>query len=110
MSDTINRKLSRHTSRTSESSDYNRPSFLKQKSIDSISSNNLHQSINSLNTIKKTETNKLIEVEKTETGGVKWAVYKYYFQSLGLVIMIGVLLLNVTHQGFGIGSNLWLSN
>ncbi|CAD7079877.1 unnamed protein product [Hermetia illucens] len=52
---------------------------------------------------------KLIEQEKSETGGVKFAVYKHYLKSIGWKISIATVLLNLTFQAFSIGSNLWLS-
>ncbi|RZF36743.1 hypothetical protein LSTR_LSTR005056 [Laodelphax striatellus] len=52
---------------------------------------------------------KLIETEKTETGSVKWHVYKHYIQSVGMFLTVATFVINVIFQGFSIGSNLWLS-
>uniref|UniRef100_A0AAG5CW74 ABC-type glutathione-S-conjugate transporter n=1 Tax=Anopheles atroparvus TaxID=41427 RepID=A0AAG5CW74_ANOAO len=52
---------------------------------------------------------KLIETEKSETGSVKWEVYKHYLKSIGLTLSVATVLLNMVFQGFSIGSNLWLS-
>ncbi|XP_052866594.1 multidrug resistance-associated protein 1 isoform X1 [Anopheles cruzii] len=52
---------------------------------------------------------KLIEQEKSETGSVKWEVYKHYLKSIGWTLSIATVLLNMVFQGFSIGSNLWLS-
>ncbi|XP_050087820.1 multidrug resistance-associated protein 1 isoform X5 [Anopheles aquasalis] len=52
---------------------------------------------------------KLIEQEKSETGSVKWDVYKHYLKSIGLTLSVATVLLNMVFQGFSIGSNLWLS-
>ncbi|XP_049538577.1 multidrug resistance-associated protein 1 isoform X2 [Anopheles darlingi] len=52
---------------------------------------------------------KLIEQEKSETGSVKWEVYKHYLKSIGLTLSVATVLLNMVFQGFSIGSNLWLS-
>uniref|UniRef100_A0A182MKW0 ABC-type glutathione-S-conjugate transporter n=1 Tax=Anopheles culicifacies TaxID=139723 RepID=A0A182MKW0_9DIPT len=52
---------------------------------------------------------KLIEQEKSETGSVKWEVYKHYLKSIGLTLSIATVILNMIFQGFSIGSNLWLS-
>lgn len=52
---------------------------------------------------------KLIEVEKMETGNVKWEVYKHYLKSIGLFLTVATILLNVVYQGFSIASNFWLS-
>uniref|UniRef100_A0AAR5P1W2 ABC-type glutathione-S-conjugate transporter n=1 Tax=Dendroctonus ponderosae TaxID=77166 RepID=A0AAR5P1W2_DENPD len=51
---------------------------------------------------------KLIEVEKSETGSVSWQVYKHYIMSIGVVIVIITVFLNMLFQGFSIGSNVWL--
>ncbi|CAH1990666.1 unnamed protein product [Acanthoscelides obtectus] len=51
---------------------------------------------------------KLIEVEKAETGSVSWAVYKHYIKSIGLLLMLTTLVLNMVYQGFSVGSNVWL--
>lgn len=52
---------------------------------------------------------KLIETEKSETGGVDFAVYKHYIQSVGIFLCVATLLLNFVFQAFQIGSNLWLT-
>ena len=51
----------------------------------------------------------LIEVEKMEVGGVKWAVYLYYAKSTGWLFASGTFLLYLLFQGFSVGSNIWLS-
>lgn len=51
---------------------------------------------------------KLIEVEKSETGSVSWQVYKHYIMSIGVVVVIITVFLNMLFQGFSIGSNVWL--
>lgn len=53
--------------------------------------------------------NKLIEKETSETGSVKWEVYKHYLKSIGLTLSVATVFLNMVFQGFSIGSNLWLS-
>ncbi|XP_061382567.1 multidrug resistance-associated protein 1 isoform X1 [Danaus plexippus] len=55
------------------------------------------------------EKNKLIEAEKTETGSVKWSVYKHYLTSVGLVASALTVLMNLVLQVFQVGSNYWLS-
>lgn len=52
---------------------------------------------------------KLIETEKSETGSVKWDVYKHYLKSIGWTLAIATVFLNMIFQGFAIGSNIWLS-
>lgn len=51
---------------------------------------------------------KLIEVEKSETGSVSWQVYKHYLMSIGLFVVLITIVLNMLFQGFSIGSNVWL--
>ncbi|XP_058815258.1 multidrug resistance-associated protein 1 isoform X5 [Topomyia yanbarensis] len=55
------------------------------------------------------QKNKLIEQEKSETGSVKWEVYKHYLKSIGLTLSVATVFLNMVFQAFSIGSNLWLS-
>lgn len=55
------------------------------------------------------EKDTLIEQEKAETGSVKWPVYKHYLRSIGVVLSICTIILNMLFQGFSIGSNIWLS-
>lgn len=52
---------------------------------------------------------KLIEIEKSETGSVKWEVYKHYLKSIGWTLSIATIVLNMVFQTFSIGSNVWLS-
>ena len=51
----------------------------------------------------------LIEIEKTEVGGVKWSVYTYYAKSIGFSATAAAIFFYVIYQGFSVGSNLWLS-
>lgn len=51
----------------------------------------------------------LIEQEKSEVGSVKWHVYKHYLKSIGVVLSLATIFLNIVFQGFAIGSNIWLS-
>ncbi|GAB0099313.1 multidrug resistance-associated protein 1 [Sergentomyia squamirostris] len=55
------------------------------------------------------EKEKLIEQEKSETGSVKWEVYKHYLRSIGMLLSITTIFLNMVFQGFSIGSNIWLA-
>ncbi|XP_060803850.1 multidrug resistance-associated protein 1 isoform X3 [Amyelois transitella] len=55
------------------------------------------------------EKNKLIEAEKTETGSVKWGVYKHYLMSVGVVASAVTVLMNLVLQLFQVGSNYWLA-
>lgn len=52
---------------------------------------------------------KLIETEKSETGSVKWDVYKHYLKSIGWTLAVATVILNMVFQSFSIGSNVWLS-
>ncbi|CAH0714288.1 unnamed protein product, partial [Brenthis ino] len=55
------------------------------------------------------EKDKLIEVEKTETGSVKWSVYKHYLTSVGVTASAVTVLMNLVLQLFQVGSNYWLA-
>lgn len=52
---------------------------------------------------------KLIEIEKSQTGGVDFSVYKHYIKSVGIFLSVATLVLNLVFQAFQIGSNLWLT-
>ncbi|XP_067624098.1 multidrug resistance-associated protein 1 isoform X4 [Eurosta solidaginis] len=55
------------------------------------------------------EDGKLIDIEKSETGGVQLAVYKHYIKSVGIFLSAATIILNFVYQAFSIGSNLWLT-
>ncbi|KAM3964279.1 multidrug-Resistance like Protein 1 [Aphomia sociella] len=55
------------------------------------------------------EKNKLIDAEKTETGSVKWGVYKHYLMSVGVLASVVTVLMNLVLQVFQVGSNYWLA-
>ncbi|XP_013102325.2 multidrug resistance-associated protein 1 isoform X3 [Stomoxys calcitrans] len=55
------------------------------------------------------EQGKLIETEKSQTGGVDFAVYKHYIKSVGIFLSMATLILNFVFQAFQIGSNIWLT-
>lgn len=64
--------------------------------------------------IKKENTpapskNKLIEVEKAETGSVKGDVYLHYFRAIGVPMVIATLATSAVAQAFQIAGNGWLS-
>ena len=59
--------------------------------------------------VEKSQNEKLIETEKSETGSVKWEVYKHYLKSIGWTLSIATVVLNMVFQTFSIGSNVWLS-
>ncbi|CAK1540433.1 unnamed protein product [Leptosia nina] len=61
------------------------------------------------NAEERKEKNKLIEAEKAETGSVKWAVYKQYLTSVGVMASIVTFLMNMVLQLFQVGSNYWLA-
>ncbi|XP_033149992.1 LOW QUALITY PROTEIN: multidrug resistance-associated protein 1 [Drosophila busckii] len=70
-----------------------------------------HDSAASAASLKKKQENegKLIELEKSQTGGVDFAVYKHYIKSVGIFLSVATLVLNFVFQAFQIGSNLWLT-
>ncbi|PNF24808.1 hypothetical protein B7P43_G15136 [Cryptotermes secundus] len=61
------------------------------------------------NCVAKPVGDKLIEVEKAETGSVKWRVYSHYLRSIGLFLSGATIFFNMVFQAFSIGSNVWLS-
>lgn len=97
------RSLVRHRSHVSESrsesSERLNGSLQRQKSSDSNRS--LRQRSVSVDEAKKGSLvgEKLIEIEKTETGSVKWAVYKHYLKSIGIFLTLTTILLNMVFQG-----------
>lgn len=115
LAEEISRKLTRHRSRVSESvseagSDKINGSLQRQVSTDSNDRSVRHRSSSvEMDNKKQAAGEKLIEAEKTETGSVKWEVYKHYLKSIGLSLTVLTLILNMVFQGFSIGSNMWLS-
>ncbi|XP_047509486.1 multidrug resistance-associated protein 1 isoform X1 [Pieris napi] len=61
------------------------------------------------NSEERKEKNKLIEAEKAETGSVKWAVYKQYLTSVGVMASLVTFIMNMILQMFQVGSNYWLA-
>ena len=51
----------------------------------------------------------LIEVEKSEVGGVSWKVYANYAKSVGLWASLVSMLFLFSFQGFQVAGNIWLS-
>ncbi|XP_076672367.1 multidrug-Resistance like Protein 1 isoform X1 [Andrena cerasifolii] len=86
-------------------------SLRRQHSTDSQQSESYLQSISVTEKRRSQQklAEKLIEVEKTETGSVKWRVYSHYFKSIGWFLSITTIIMNAIFQGFSIGSNSWLS-
>ncbi|XP_053980762.1 multidrug resistance-associated protein 1 isoform X1 [Hylaeus volcanicus] len=118
-SNELQQKLARGKSRVSESHSESgsipdrkslNGSLKRQYSTDSQQSGNyLHSSSQKEMQLKPQKlTEKLIEVEKTETGSVKWQVYSHYFKSIGWFLSITTIIMNAVYQGFSIGSNAWL--
>ena len=52
---------------------------------------------------------KLVQEEKAETGGVRWSVYFDYFKAIGFFVGFFSIWFFIAYQGFGLGSNIWLS-
>ncbi|XP_074036471.1 multidrug resistance-associated protein 1-like [Leptinotarsa decemlineata] len=115
LSEEVNRRVVRRRSRISESHSESgserigNGSLQRQKSNDSA-----NRSLRKISRItddsakSPTRGEKLIEVEKAETGGVSWAVYKHYLTSIGIVFIVATLFLTLIYQGFTVGSNVWL--
>ncbi|KAL0104456.1 hypothetical protein PUN28_017289 [Cardiocondyla obscurior] len=117
--DELQQKLTRGRSRISESESGSvgdkkslNGSLTRQYSTESQqSANYMHR-----NSIKEKEApkannigEKLIEVEKAETGSVKWKVYSHYLKSIGWFLSISTIVMNAVFQSFSIGSSVWLS-
>ncbi|XP_025410477.1 multidrug resistance-associated protein 1 isoform X2 [Sipha flava] len=94
------------------------PADLKEKYVRQRSESNSNASMQrqrSIDSEKNTpqpvieQQAKLIEVEKSETGNVKWEVYAHYLKSIGPVLYITTIVLSIIFQGFSISSNIWLS-
>lgn len=81
----------------------------KALSVISSESQSVRQLEMSKSSASKAKGANLIEVEKMEIGGVKWAVYAYYARSIGLSFTTGTFALYLIYQGFSLGSNIWLS-
>ncbi|XP_020285956.1 multidrug resistance-associated protein 1 isoform X1 [Pseudomyrmex gracilis] len=117
--DELQQKLTRAWSRISESESGSmvdrkslNGSLKRQYSTESQQSANYMHS----NSMKEKEVpkannvgEKLIEVEKTETGSVKWQVYSHYLKSIGWFLSISTIVMNAVFQSFSIGSSVWLS-
>ncbi|XP_017881737.1 multidrug resistance-associated protein 1 isoform X2 [Ceratina calcarata] len=112
----LQQKLARGKSRTSESQSESgsiadrrsvNGSLKRQYSTDSQQLN--YKSMKELSLTQPKAGEKLIEVEKTEIGSVKWRVYSYYFKSIGWFLSVMTIVMNAMFQGFSIGSNSWLS-
>ena len=62
---------------------------------------------------RKSETEhdegKLVEEEEERTGGVKWDVYKDYFNALGFWSCVWIIVTSITYSAFNVGSSIWLS-
>ncbi|XP_045474208.1 multidrug resistance-associated protein 1 isoform X6 [Harmonia axyridis] len=109
----IAHRLQRHRSRISESeSERMNGSMKRQKSTESGDNNLLRKRSSSTtsNTPKKDLKvgEKLIDVEKTETGSVSLDVYRHYLKSIGIFLTIATIILNMIFQAFSVGSNFWL--
>ncbi|XP_049764041.1 multidrug resistance-associated protein 1 isoform X1 [Schistocerca cancellata] len=122
----LSQKLKRARSRVSEShsdsgsiGDKNSlsvsGSVYRQNSIES--STEKSNSLKRANSVEKNNVlvksvqpgEKLIEIEKAETGSVKWAVYSHYLKSVGIFLSLATILFNFVFQAFSIGTNIWLS-
>lgn len=91
---------------------------LSRQTSSNTSENELRQRRSSESPLKGGDTKKqngeatqqkLIETEKSETGSVKWDVYKHYLKSIGWTLAFATVILNMIFQCFAIGSNIWLS-
>ncbi|KAI8125135.1 Multidrug resistance-associated protein 1 [Lucilia cuprina] len=84
-------------------------SSLRRRRVDRQDSETSMISATSKTKLQIEEQGKLIETEKSRTGGVEFAVYKHYIKSVGIFLSMATLILNFVFQAFQIGSNLWLT-
>nr|CAD7427425.1 unnamed protein product [Timema monikensis] len=90
-------------------------SFQRQQSVESSNSVKSYRGDVTKSTEKDKSSKapvvgqKLIEVEKAETGSVKWPVFSHYLRAIGVFLTASTLIFNAVFQGFSIGSNMWLS-
>ncbi|XP_031762816.2 multidrug resistance-associated protein 1 isoform X5 [Galleria mellonella] len=91
------RSLSESNSESDQTAAGDRAGSVKRRTPDDVTQNELK------------EKNKLIETEKTETGSVKWGVYKHYLMSVGVLASVVTVLMNLVLQVFQVGSNYWLA-
>ncbi|XP_023294641.2 multidrug resistance-associated protein 1 isoform X2 [Lucilia cuprina] len=84
-------------------------SSLRRRRVDRQDSDTSMISATSKTKLQIEEQGKLIETEKSRTGGVEFAVYKHYIKSVGIFLSMATLILNFVFQAFQIGSNLWLT-
>ncbi|XP_075974899.1 multidrug resistance-associated protein 1-like isoform X2 [Anticarsia gemmatalis] len=58
---------------------------------------------------KAKEFDQLIEAETTETGRVKWAVYKHYLSNVGVGASVATAFIYILLNSMQIGTNFWLA-
>jgi len=118
--DEFQRKLNRQRSQMSESGSQGGDgtrSLSRSSSVTSLErSGSLRRRSSAKENVKSTEPaapqpdkNKLIEVEKAETGKVKGDVYVHYLRSIGFTLSFLTLFLYIIYQGCSMYSNIWLS-
>ncbi|KAG6453078.1 multidrug resistance-associated protein 1 isoform X2 [Manduca sexta] len=91
------RSLSESASESDQTAAGDRAGSVKRKTPDGLTQKELK------------EKNKLIEAEKTETGSVKWSIYKHYLMSVGVMASVITVVMNLILQVFQVGSNYWLA-
>jgi len=62
-----------------------------------------------LSATKPSAKGKLVEVEKIETGGVKWTVYLMLANQMSYMACIGIAIFYGLSYGSSVGANFWLS-
>ncbi|XP_075974897.1 multidrug resistance-associated protein 1-like isoform X2 [Anticarsia gemmatalis] len=55
------------------------------------------------------ELDQLIEAETTETGKVKWAVYKHYLSNVGVAASVATAFIYILLNSLQVGTNFWLA-
>ncbi|KAL5281110.1 ABCC2.2 family protein [Megaselia abdita] len=100
-SDTISQTFMRSDSVTSDKKSISSHGSLRKRKNSTESYHSLQE--------KPSDAGRLIEDEETETGSVKWEIYKHYIQSVGVFLTVASLFLTFAFQAFEIGANLWLT-
>lgn len=54
------------------------------------------------------EKGKLVDIEKSEIGGVKWGVYFMFMNQMSFIVVIGLSVFYGISYGMSVGANFWL--
>ena len=109
----IDRSISVLSDRSRTESDVRRRHSMRSSSISNSGKEGKEEGHMEAKKVKEQERDKkkgqLTETEFTETGSVKWEVYKKYFNMIGIALILYVMVSYVISNGATILSGLWLS-